>query len=135
MNEDNEVLEAVEGELLEPVEDENDTNEETEEEKSSGFLALSKPFDFNGETITRIEYDLDSVKPIQYINLIKKLSKKEEISVPELNINVQIGYFSLACGVPVSDLKRLPSTKDFTVACSKVRSFLLGASDTENTEE
>jgi hypothetical protein len=122
-------------ELLEPVEDENDTTIVTDDEKVSGILKLSKPFDVNGEKISQIEFDLDSVKPIQYINLIARLSKKEEISVPELNINVQIGYFSLACGIPVSDLKRMPSTKDFSVACSKVRSFLLGASDTENTEE
>jgi hypothetical protein len=122
-------------ELLEPVETENDTAVATDEEKTSGILKLSKPFDVNGEKITQIEFDLDSVKPIQYINLIARLSKKEEISVPELNINVQIGYFSLACGIPVSDLKRMPSTKDFSVACSKVRSFLLGASDTESTEE
>jgi hypothetical protein len=122
-------------ELLEPVEDENDTTVAAEEEKTAGILKLSKPFDVNGEKISQIEFDLDSVKPIQYINLIARLSKKEEISVPELNINVQIGYFSLACGIPVSDLKRMPSTKDFSVACSKVRSFLLGASDTESTEE
>ena len=122
-------------ELLEPVEAENDTAVSTDDEKASGILKLSKPFDVNGEKITQIEFDLDSVKPIQYINLIARLSKKEEISVPELNINVQIGYFALACGIPVSDLKRMPSTKDFSVACSKVRSFLLGASDTENTEE
>ncbi|MDF2487177.1 MAG: hypothetical protein K0R46_3345 [Herbinix sp.] len=124
-----------ENELLEPVEDENDTTIATEEERTSGILKLSKPFDVNGEKINQIEFDLDLVKPIQYINLIARLSKKEEISVPELNINVQIGYFSLACGIPVSDLKRMPSTKDFSVACSKVRSFLLGASDTESTEE
>jgi hypothetical protein len=133
MNKENELLEP--DEILDQVKDKNDTNEDAEEEKASGILKLSKPFDVNGEKINQIEFDLDSVKPIQYINLIARLSKKEEISVPELNINVQIGYFSLACGIPVSDLKRMPSTKDFSVACSKVRSFLLGASDTESTEE
>lgn len=133
MNKENELLEP--DEILDQVDDENDSNEDAEEEKASGILTLSKPFDVNGETITKIDYDLEAIKPIQYINLIKKLSKKEEISVPELNMNVQIGYFSLASGIPVSDLKRMPSTKDFSVACSKVRSFLLGASDTESTEE
>lgn len=123
---DKELLENEEG---------KDIKETDENSSGDGELILTQPFEVEGEKITKIEYDLSSVKPIQYLNLIKRLSKKEQISVPELDINVQIGYFSMACGISVADLKRMPSTKDFSVACAKVRSFLLGASDTESEEE
>ncbi|BCJ98112.1 hypothetical protein [Anaerocolumna chitinilytica] len=105
------------------------------EEKAAGVLKLTKPYEINGELTKEISYDLNFVKPIQYINLVTRLGKKESISVPELNINVQIGYFALASGIPVSELKRMPSTQDFTAACSLVRNFLLGTSDMESEEE
>lgn len=117
------------------VNDADDEKETAAEENSINTHVLKKGFEVNGEMITKIEYDLTSVKPIQYLNLIAKLSKKNQISVPELDTNVQIGYFSLACGIPVSDLKRIPNTQDFTVICSEVRNFLLGTSDMENEEE
>lgn len=126
--------------FLEPDEDTNeivskDDFEVPEKESEVGELKLSKPFEIDGELVRSIEYDLTAVRPIQYINLIKKLSKKEQIAVPELDINVQMGYFSLASGIPVGDIKRMPNTQDFTAACSLVRNFLLGASDTESMEE
>jgi hypothetical protein len=116
-----------------------DSKKEDEIEESNdngvGTIKLSKPYEVEGDMISKIDYDFTAVKPIQYINLISRLSKKEAVSVPELDIRVQIGFFSLASGISVGDLKRMPSTQDFSVACSKVRNFLLGASDTENEEE
>lgn len=109
--------------------------DDVENESGAGVLKLFKPYEINGEKISKIEYDFTEVRPIQYINLISRLSKKESIAVPELDIRVQMGYFSLASGISVPDLKRMPSTQDFTSACSRVRSFLLGTSDTENEEE
>ncbi len=116
---------------------ENVTDESNEEENKDygNKLVLHKPIEVDGENIKEIEYDFNSVKPIQYINLVAKLSKKGQISVPELDLNVQIGFFSLASGIPVSDLKRMSSVQDFTIACGKARDFLLGASDTETEED
>lgn len=96
-------------------------------------IKLRKPLLVDNEEKTAIEYDFESVKPIQYINMVKRLSKKQQISVPEVNMDVQLGYFSLASGIPVGDLKRLESIQDFNEIISKTRDFLLDAS--EETEE
>lgn len=130
MKKNDEMLE----EELDDKQDEAET-ETVEERNGAGTYPLKGSFEVEGEKISGIEYDLTSVKPIQYMNLIARLSKKAQISVPELDINVQIGYFSLACGIPVSDLKRMPNTQDFTVVCAKVRNFLLGTSDMESEED
>lgn len=114
--------------------DEEDTSTEAEDYGDSGIYPLKMPFMVDGKKISKIKYDLTAVKPIQYINLVAKLSKKEQISVPELNMNVQIWYFSYASGIPVNILKNMPSTQDFTSICALVRSFLLGVSDTESEE-
>ncbi len=122
----------------------NGTEDETEDmntdtsdndESPAGIYILKKPFEIDGEKITKIEYDFDAVKPIQYKNLVTRLSKKGQIAVPELDNGIQFSYFSLACGIPVSELMRMPSTQDYTVICSMVRNFLLGVSDTEKEEE
>lgn len=110
-------------------------SQSSEEDNTSGIHKLRKPFVIDGETISEIYYDFDTVKPIQYKNLVARISKKGQIGVPELDNNVQIGYFSLACGIPVSELMRMPSTQDYTVICAMVRNFLLGVSVTESEEE
>lgn len=97
-------------------------------------LTLRKPITVDDEEKKKIEYDFDSVKPVQYINLVKRLSKKQQIAVPELDMDVQIGYFSLASGIAVSDLKRVESTQDFTKMCSLARDFLLDSSEEEEEE-
>lgn len=96
-------------------------------------ITLRKPLLVDNEEKKEIEYNFESVKPIQYINLVKRLSKKQPISVPEVNIDVQLGYFSLASDISVGDLKRLESIQDFNEIISKTRDFLLVAS--EETEE
>lgn len=110
-------------------------NQSSDEDNTAGVHKLRKPFMVDGETISEIRYDFDSVKPIQYKNLVARIGKKGQIGIPELDNNVQIGYFSLACGIPVSDLMRMPSTQDYTVICAMVRNFLLGVSATESEEE
>lgn len=104
------------------------------DEVPAGVHPLKKPIRFDEQEITQIDYDLDCLTPIQYINLVKRLSKKKQIPVPEVDMDVQIAYFALASGIPVSVLKSELATDDFTQICSLVRTFLLGAS-TEDLEE
>lgn len=104
------------------------------DEVPAGVHPLTKPIRVDEQEITEIAYDLDCLTPIQYINLVKRLSKKKQIPVPEIDMDVQISYFSLASGIPVSVLKSGLATADFTQICGLVRTFLLGAS-TEELEE
>lgn len=115
--------------------DDSNTSDISDDASAAGTYTLKKPFEVDGETVTKINYDLESVRPIQYKNLVARLSKKGQIAVPELDNGVQFGYFALACGIPVSELMRMPSTQDYTVICSMVRNFLLGVSATESEEE
>ena len=108
--------------------------EELEENQDAGVYVLKKPLTVDGENIKEIEYDLESVRPIQYKNLVKRISKKKTVAVPELDMDVQLGYFSLACGIPVSELMRMESTQDFAQIQGIVRSFLLGGSEPEEME-
>lgn len=99
--------------------------EEDEEEEVSGIVKLKTPVVIEGEEAKEIPYDFSTVKAIQYINLKKRLSKKKNIPIPELDSDVQLGYFALASGVPVSDLKRIEDTRDYVNITSRVRDFLL----------
>ncbi|MGN0337897.1 MAG: phage tail assembly protein [Lachnospiraceae bacterium] len=106
------------------------------DEVPAGVHPLTKPIRVDGQEVTEISYDLDCLKPIQYINLVKRVAKmkKDTIPIPEVDMDVQISYFALASGIPVSVLKSNLSTTDYTQVCGLVRTFLLGAS-TEELEE
>lgn len=113
-------------EEIDTSEEDNEVDESDEEEmREAGTFHLSKPYEVDGEQISEIPYDLEAVKPIQYMNLLKRLRKKSVITVPELDENVQLGYFSLASGISVADLKRMPSVSDFSAILALVRNFLL----------
>lgn len=114
--------------------DERKTDDRPVDEVPAGVHPLKKPIRFDEQEITEITYDLDCLTPIQYINLVKRLSKKKQIPVPEVDIDVQIAYFALASGIPVSVLKSELATDDFTQICGLVRTFLLGASTGELEE-
>lgn len=96
------------------------------EDTSVGEVKLHCPVKMDDEEIGTFAYDFKAVKPIQYINLIKRISKKRPISVPELDYDVQIGYFAMASCIPVSVIKGLQDTRDLTKIQSLVRDFLLG---------
>lgn len=98
-----------------------------------GVHPLSSPITLDEKTVTEISYDLSCLTPIQYINLVKRLSRKQQITVPEVDMEVQISYFALASGIPVVVLKSQLAVADYTQICSLVRSFLLGVS-TEDLE-
>jgi len=94
-------------------------------------LKLVKPFLYNGEELTEIGYDLESVTPGQYKAIIKRLQKKgNTCSVPELDANVQQEYFALASDIPAQELNRL-NIKDFMTMEQLVRNFFLSDSDEE----
>lgn len=113
--------------------DEKKTDDRPIDEVPAGVHLLKKPIRFDEQEIMEITYDMDCLTPVQYINLVKRLSKKKQISVPEVDMDVQIAYFALASGIPVSVLKSELATDDFTQICGLVRTFLLGAS-TEDLE-
>lgn len=119
-----------EKELLEDLSGE----ESKVDEIPAGVHPLKKPIRMDNEEIHEIEYDLDQLTPIQYTNLIKRLSKKHQISVPEVDPEVQISYFALASGIPVTVLKSQLNTADYAQICGLVRTFLLGASAEELEE-
>lgn len=114
--------------------DEKKSDDRPIDEVPAGVHPLTKPIRVDEQEITEIAYDLDCLTPIQYINLVKRLSKKKQIPVPEIDMDVQISYFSLASGIPVSVLKSGLATADFTQICGLVRTFLLGASTKELEE-
>lgn len=119
-----------EAELLE----QQKSDERSIDEVPKGVHPLMNAIQMDDQQITEIEYDLDCLTPIQYINLVKRLSRKKQIPVPEVDMEVQISYFALASGIPVTVLKSQLSTSDYTQVCGLVRTFLLGAS-AEDLEE
>ena len=139
------VTEAEMDELLEQDPEEKKIDEkkllENESEKKrpidevpAGVHPLAKPIRVDEQILSEISYDLDCLTPIQYINLVKRLSKKKQITVPEIDMDVQISYFALSSGIPVTVLKSQLTTSDYTQICGLVRTFLLGSS-TEELEE
>lgn len=114
--------------------DEEKTDERPVDEVPSGVHPLKRSIRVDDQEVKEISYDLDCLTPIQYINLVKRLSKKKQIPVPEVDMDVQISYFALASGIPVTVLKSQLATDDYTQICGLVRTFLLGASTEELAE-
>lgn len=121
--EDEEIYEEGLGE----EESEMDEIESSEEEKvkESGVFVLTEPIFYEGDQIRKIKYDFNNVTPIMYQHVVKAVSKKENVSVPELNTNVQFTLFCRAAQMPVSVLKSVKKIQDFTAMCAIARNFLL----------
>lgn len=132
LGEETEIKERSEKDLL----DEKKSDNRPIDKVPAGVHPLKRPISVDHQEITEISYDLDCLKPIQYINLVKRLEKMNKITipVPEVDMDVQISYFALASGIPVSVLKSNLSTTDYTQICGLVRTFLLGASTEELAE-
>ena len=113
----------------------NDSGDIPVDEVPRGVHLLKQPIIFDGKSVDKLEYNLDELTSIQYINLVKRLSKKRQIAVPEVDMEVQIYYFALATGIPVTVLKSQLSPSDYAQICGLVRTFLLGASAEELEEE
>lgn len=104
---------------------------EEEKVKESGIFVLTEPVFHDGEYVKKIHYDFNNVTPIQYQQVIKAVSKKENVSVPELNTNVQFTLFCRAAQMPVAVLKSVKKIQDFTAMCAITRNFLLAKQEEE----
>jgi hypothetical protein len=96
-------------------------------------LRLMKPFMYNGEKLTEIEYDLESVTPAQYKAIIKRLQRKGHVvNMPELDGSVQQEYFAAATAlqIPATELNNL-HIRDYMRMEQLVRAFFLTDSDGE----
>lgn len=112
--------------------DEIDTMDQEEEKvKESGVFTLTEPVYYDGQDIKKIPYDFNNVTPIQYQQVIKAVSKKENVTVPELNTNVQFTLFCRAAQMPVAVLKSVKKIQDFTAMCAITRNFLLAKQEEE----
>lgn len=110
--------------------EEQEKNEEQENDSTEGELILLTAIDVDGEKVKKISYDFENVKPIEYINLVKRTEKKKgNVSIPELDMDIQIGLFALAARMPVSVIKSVKTVRDLTKICHMSRDFLLNGSD------
>lgn len=88
-------------------------------------LELKKPFMHDGEEITKIEYDLDSLTGNDIEKAVSDLGKKGVmIALVETDQRYHAMLFSIAAGMAYEDVCRLPM-KDFTKATTAVRDFFL----------
>ena len=113
----------------------NDSGETLVDEVPRGIHPLKKSIIFDGNSVDQLEYDLDQLSSIQYINLVKRLAKKRQIAVPEVDMEVHHAYIPLATRMPGTDWKSQVAPSDYAQICGLVRTFLLGASAEELEEE
>ena len=105
---------------------EESKGEDYEEVKTSGVFVLRKPIEIDGTKTKKIKYDFEKIKPIEYINIVKRVQKQENAQVPELNMSVQFNVFCKAAGIPVAVLKdKVKMVNEFTAMCQLARDFLL----------
>lgn len=100
---------------------------------------LSTPVEFDGETVTEINMDLESLSAGALERAEKQarmmLGKKEQMHVPETNKKYLSCVAAKAAGAKVDLIKSL-SGKDYTQVCLLVQNFLLdGDSDMEDEQE
>lgn len=110
------------------------TEAEEEEVKTKGTFTFEEAINIDGVFKKSIEYDFGRVTPIEYINIVKGVSKKEQMSVPELNLSVQANLFCKAAGIPASVIKTQMKLNDFTGACRLSRDFLLSSRAAEEDD-
>lgn len=88
-------------------------------------LELKKPFELDGEEVTEIEYDLESLTGDDVEQAIAQLGKKGiVVTLVETDQRYHAMLFSIAAGIAYEDVKRLPA-KEFSKATTAVRDFFL----------
>lgn len=88
-------------------------------------LKLRKPFELDGETVEKIEYDLESLTGNDIEQAIAALGKKGiVVTLVETDQRYHAMLFSIAAGMSYEDVNRLPM-KDYTKATTAVRDFFL----------
>ena len=89
------------------------------------ILKLKKPFELDGEQVTEIEYDLESLTGNHIEQAIAQLGKKGiVVTLVETDQRYHAMLFSIAAGIAYEDVTRL-SAKDFAKATTAVRDFFL----------
>lgn len=103
-----------------------ETKETTAVTETEGtVLKLSKPVEINGEMMTEIPYDLDSLTGKDIQHAVKELSKRNiQILVSELDQNYHAMLFAISAGLSFEDVSLL-GMKDYNKMTSIVRDFFL----------
>lgn len=88
-------------------------------------LKLRKPFELDGETVEKIDYDLDALTGGDLEKAVTDLGKKGiVIAMVETDQRYHAMLFSIAAGIAYEDVCRLPA-RDFQNAANAVRDFFL----------
>lgn len=99
--------------------------EEVVEEVAENVLKLKKETEINGELVSEIQYDLDSLTGDDVARAIQMLAKHNiVVHVTEIDTNYHAAVFAIASGLDYSDIKRL-GARDYMRACNAVRDFFL----------
>ncbi len=91
-----------------------------------GILILKRPIEIDGEMTNRIYFNLDSVSPMKFREIVKKVEVKNRrpfIGQPDNDIDIQSELFAEAANIPAIKMRTEFSLKDFETACSVVRYF------------
>lgn len=124
----------TEEEIFSLEDKETEASAPQEEIKSKGVFKLSKPIMVDGENLHQIRYDFEKIQPIQYMNIVKAVGKKEFLINPALNMSVQINLFCKASGVPASILGTQLSLPDVNAICTLAQDFLLSTREQEESD-
>lgn len=96
-------------------------------------LKLKTPIDIDGEKVSEVEYDLDSLTGSDIERANDALSKKGiMVGMVETDQRYHAMLFSMAAGIMYEDMSRL-SAKDYHRATTAVRNFFLDSE--EQSEE
>ena len=90
-----------------------------------GVFNLINEIELDGKVVKKLNYDFGKISPDEYTMIVKKVSKKESVQIPELNMSVQFNLFARAVGYSAIYLKSSVKTRDFRRMCALARDFLL----------
>lgn len=105
-----------------------------EEIRSKGVHRLLKPIMVDGKEVRDIRYDFEKIQPIQYMNIVKAVGKKEFMINPALNMSVQLNLFCKASGIPSAIMGTQLSLPDVSAVCNLAQDFLLSAREPEEND-
>ena len=135
MKEENKAIKVFDDDVKENVDEKVETdalkvngeNAEAIIANGKGLFELSKPIDIDGKKSNSIYFDLSSITPRKYRDIVKGIEKKNRtpIAQPASDMDVQIAVFSEASGVPVAILLSDLSIKDMNQICTVVYAFLV----------
>ena len=100
------------------------------------ILKLKKPVDINGETVTKINYDIDKLTAQDFETAIKQLSKRKiVVKVQELDPMFHAALFAQAADMDLNDIMLL-GAKDFANVGLLVRNFIyMDQGEEEDSED